>query len=125
MPVAVVLLQSRNPPFFSGQNFTKSGALSSLPCFVYCTLVMAQLGMSKCSMKCSVHLTTLDRTLQSFGFFPISRFGEMFGTFDRGLISRRKVDPTYIIQCQVIFQVLGPLSGKRWQHHSHSYHFCT
>ena len=43
---------------------------------------MAQLGMLECSMKCSVHLTTLDRTLKSFGFFPTTMFGEMFGTFD-------------------------------------------
>ena len=64
--------------------FYEYGAVSLLPHFVYCTLVMAQLCISKCSMKCSVHLTTIDRTFKSFGFFPISMFDEIFGTFDRG-----------------------------------------
>ena len=82
--------------------------------------MMAQLGMLECSMKCSVHLTTLDRTLKSFGFFPTtmfgemfsSMFGEMFGTFDRGLKDKSAVGMINATKetCHLLTQILSFIS---------------
>eukprot|EP00112_Aurelia_sp_Birch-Aquarium-sp1_P008598 Seg1951.6 transcript_id=Seg1951.6/GoldUCD/mRNA.D3Y31 product="hypothetical protein" protein_id=Seg1951.6/GoldUCD/D3Y31 len=53
---------------FPHNKIIKFGALLVLPRSVYCTLMMAQLGMSKCLMKCSVHLTTLQSNIEEFWF---------------------------------------------------------
>ena len=57
-------------------------------CAVAIIDAMAQLGLLKCSMNVWCIWPPCLVNIEKFWFFLLSMFGEMFGTFDRGLICR-------------------------------------